>query len=136
MAGYRAVADHVRRQIQAATLKPGDRLPPSSELVRTFRCSEITVRRACQLLELEGLVESVPRKGRFVAGADAGSRVDSKGKLIVASLRRLPPGAVAPSTGHLMLEFGASQATVRRAVRAMREAGELTPLPGGRLIRP
>jgi DNA-binding GntR family transcriptional regulator len=133
MAGYREIAYHIRRQIKDGALQPGDRLPPSSELVRQFRCSEITVRRACRMLEAEGLVESVARRGRFVSGE--GKRLDSKASLITAALRALPPGTVTPSTGILMLQFAVSQATVRRAVRELRTDGELKTLRDGRLAR-
>jgi GntR family transcriptional regulator len=61
------LADHIRAQIEAGELSPGDRLPSTSQLCQIHGVSSIVVRNAMLTLKAEGLVAGVPGVGVFVA---------------------------------------------------------------------
>lgn len=54
---YREIADRIRRQIAAGTLKPGDELPAKREIAAEHEVSVEPVTKALQLLEREGVIE-------------------------------------------------------------------------------
>lgn len=64
---YAQVAGLIRRRIREKIWQPGDRLPSLEELTREFSVSLITVRRAVELLEHEGILKRVQGRGTFVA---------------------------------------------------------------------
>lgn len=64
---YEQIADQVKEQIMAGTLRVGDALPSMRLLARELRISVITTKRAYEELEREGFLENVPGKGCFVA---------------------------------------------------------------------
>jgi DNA-binding FadR family transcriptional regulator len=51
-----AVAQRLRSQIVAGDRKPGDKLPPETELLEQFKVSRPTVREALRILEVESLI--------------------------------------------------------------------------------
>lgn len=61
-----AIADDLRQQIAAGTLKPGDPIPSATRLKEAYRCSITPVRRAVDILKAEGLIEGVPGIGVYV----------------------------------------------------------------------
>src|SRR5262245_1935181 len=63
---YQKVAAEIRRRIRAGVYQPGARIATESELVREFRVSAITVRRAIHDLSVEGLLTSRQGLGIFV----------------------------------------------------------------------
>ena len=58
---------YIRARIELGTLEPGDRLPPTKNLMHQFNLSDNAVYRAVALLKAEGLVVSRQGKGVFVA---------------------------------------------------------------------
>lgn len=64
------VTDHLRASILAGQFSPGERLFEAA-LAREFGISRGPIREALALLEGDGLVESEPRKGKFVRRLDA-----------------------------------------------------------------
>lgn len=50
------VAQRLRTQIVAGQRKPGDKLPPETELLEQFKVSRPTVREALRILEVESLI--------------------------------------------------------------------------------
>jgi GntR family transcriptional regulator len=94
---YRSIAD----RIASGELSKGDRLQSERDLSTAFGVGRTTVRRALAELERDGLVESSPGRGSFVAGgplsesnvleglselgAERGSRATSR--VLVAELR-------------------------------------------------
>lgn len=60
---YRLLAS----QIASGRLAAGERVPSERLLMETLGVSRTTVRRALELLAQEGLIESSPRRGSFVA---------------------------------------------------------------------
>ncbi len=63
---YRWLADTLREDISKGAYKPGDTLPTEHELMRRYRLSITTVRRAVQDLVREGLIYRKAGKGTFV----------------------------------------------------------------------
>lgn len=63
---YESIASNFRRMIDAGALKPGDALPSVREVALAERVNPNTVARAFSLLQEEGYVSSVPKKGYFV----------------------------------------------------------------------
>ena len=68
MAGvkYRQIADNLREQINAGTLRPGDQLPTEPQLATTYGASRSTIRLAVGMLTTNGLVETRQGMGTFV----------------------------------------------------------------------
>jgi GntR family transcriptional regulator len=64
---YRHIADNLRAQIQDGRLKANAKLPTEGELSDTYDASRNTVREAIRRLTDEGLLESRPGQGTFVA---------------------------------------------------------------------
>lgn len=65
---YQRVDRGVRDAIEAGTLKPGDRLPSVAELAKDLKVARLTVLKAFQALEREGLLSTEVGRGTFVAG--------------------------------------------------------------------
>jgi GntR family transcriptional regulator len=63
---YSTVAAELRDRIKRGIYPPGWQIPTETELVRDFRVSTITVRRAIRELVLEGLVQGRRGAGVFV----------------------------------------------------------------------
>lgn len=64
---YLQVASGIREAITAGELKPGEKLPAGPKLAATFGVALMTVRRAIETLQSEGLLRSAPGVGVFVA---------------------------------------------------------------------
>jgi GntR family transcriptional repressor for pyruvate dehydrogenase complex len=68
------IVEQIRRAIFEGRLKPGDKLPPEKELIKTFHVSKATLREAMRSLEVLGFLEI--RKG--VSGGAFVTEVDMK----------------------------------------------------------
>jgi GntR family transcriptional regulator len=64
--GYRDVAADLRRSIQDGTYSPGTTLPKQEDIAARYDVNIKTVRQAVRLLEAEGLVTPVRRRGTVV----------------------------------------------------------------------
>jgi GntR family transcriptional regulator len=64
---YRAIADDLRRRVEAGEFSAGRLLPSESELSEAYRASRVTVRKALEELRQEGLVDSRQGLGWFAA---------------------------------------------------------------------
>ena len=64
---YVSIAGDYARQIRSGDLRPGTQLPSYSEIAARNDVSDIVVRKAIELLQSQGLVRSVRRRGVFVA---------------------------------------------------------------------
>ena len=62
------VRDFIAQDIAAGLTSPGDRLPSERDLCERLNVSRLTLRKALKLLVDDGLVESAPGRGWFVAG--------------------------------------------------------------------
>lgn len=61
------IVDALRQGILSGSFKPGERLV-EDRLAADFGVSRNPVREAIRALEIEGMIEVIPRKGAFVAG--------------------------------------------------------------------
>jgi DNA-binding transcriptional MocR family regulator len=74
MKRYEALVHDLGQMIRSGELRPGDRVPSVRTLRRTRDVARSTVLRAYEALELDGLIESKPRSGFFVAQPRAAAR--------------------------------------------------------------
>ena len=65
---YLEIADKLRQYIHAGIWQAGDRLPSVRQAAGEMGVNPNTVARAYALLEREGLIHTLPKKGVFVAG--------------------------------------------------------------------
>jgi len=86
---YATLAEQLARAIRDGTLRPGDRLPSVRQLCQLHDMSSITVQHALHLLEDQGLVESRPRAGFFVARAARTASAAAPGSVEYAQLLAL-----------------------------------------------
>lgn len=64
---YVTIAGTYARRIRSGELPPGSQLPSLSDMVERHGVSDIVARKAVELLQSQGLVRSVRRKGIFVS---------------------------------------------------------------------
>ena len=64
---YDQITQQVKGLILSGALSEGEALPSMRALAKDLRISVITTKRACEELEREGFITSVPGKGCFVA---------------------------------------------------------------------
>jgi len=63
---YEQVVEELKGLIASGELLPGDPLPPERQLMAEMGVSRSSLREAFRVMELLGLIDSVPGKGRFV----------------------------------------------------------------------
>ncbi|MGN0678524.1 MAG: GntR family transcriptional regulator [Oscillospiraceae bacterium] len=63
---YEQIAGQIKSMILGGTLHEGDPLPSMRALAQDLRVSVITTKRAYEILESEGLIESFTGRGSFV----------------------------------------------------------------------
>lgn len=66
---YEQIVDQIKNQILHGTLQSGDALPSVRTLAKELKISALTVKKAYDFLEEEGLVVTVHGKGSFIAQA-------------------------------------------------------------------
>lgn len=64
---YQQIVSQLKELILRGQLTAGDALPSIRNLAKELHISVITTKRAYEELEKEGLIETVPGKGSFVA---------------------------------------------------------------------
>ncbi len=74
---YELVKQAITVMIAAELLKPGDRVPSTSELCQRFGVSHITVTKALQDLAREGIISRVQGKGTFVTSRPIERRLNN-----------------------------------------------------------
>ncbi len=67
---YEQIASQIKGMILTGKLKEGEALPSMRNLAQDLRISVITTKRAYEILEAEGLIQSFTGKGSFVSAAD------------------------------------------------------------------
>jgi len=96
---YRQISEQVKGAIAAGKLLPGDRLPTHRDLARELVVAPLTVKKAYDTLEAEGLIEQAQGRGTFVAekprAAAAGAarrELEERARLLVRQARVLGLG--------------------------------------------
>ena len=136
---YAKIADVLRERISSGDLAPGSPLPSEAALCAEFTVVRNTVRRALTTLEDEGLIETLPGKGRLVRG-DAPSQYEYR--RIANDLRsqiedgELTAGDALPSEATIVEEYGVARGTARSALAALENEGLVEARHGkGRYVR-
>jgi DNA-binding GntR family transcriptional regulator len=140
------IADALRRRISAGDPPPGSLLPSEAALCAEYGVVRNTVRRALAALEDDGLIQTLPGRGRIVR-APNDPQPTRAGALpqyrrIAAELRsaiargELRPGDALPSEAALMERYTVSRGTARQALAELEGAGLVESQHGrGRFVR-
>ena len=144
---YKGITDQLRRRIAEGEFAAGSLLPSEAVLTVEFGVARNTLRRALSDLERDGLIRTLPGRGRIVTSADAPSDDATaphhlQYRRIAAELREkiergeLQPGAMLPSEAALMGQYGVSRGTARQALIELQGAGLVDAVHGkGRYVR-
>lgn len=81
---YKQIVTQLEEQILKGQLTAGEALPSIRGLAKELQISVITTKRAYEELEREGLIETVPGKGSFVA-AYSKEKLEEKKLAVVES---------------------------------------------------
>jgi GntR family transcriptional repressor for pyruvate dehydrogenase complex len=98
---YEQVVEEVKGLISSGELGQGDPLPPERQLMDEMGVSRSSLREAFRVLELMGLIESIPGKGRFVrkprsdAGEGRNMPLEDEAILELMEARRVLDPAIA-----------------------------------------
>lgn len=86
---YEEVTVQLHALVQNGDFKPGDRLPPERQLAMTFKVSRNCVREAIKSLEQQGMVESRPGAGTFIARTSQANLTLALGEMLTRERYRL-----------------------------------------------
>jgi DNA-binding GntR family transcriptional regulator len=136
---YAQIADVLRARIAGGELARGSLLPSEAALCAEFAVVRDTARRALAVLERDGLIMTLPGKGRVVQG-DVPAQYEYR--RIADELRReietgnLRPGDVLPSEAAIVDRYGVARGTARQAFTELDKAGLIETRHGkGRFVR-
>src|SRR5262249_6200535 len=139
-------AQALRERLAAGHPPPDELLPSEAALCQEYGVTRNTIRRALAELEAEGLIETLPGRGRIARTPDTGP-ADSGGtapqyRKIAADLRtdittgKLRPGDALPSEVTLMDRYQVARGTARQALAELEGAGLIESIHGkGRYVR-
>jgi DNA-binding GntR family transcriptional regulator len=138
--GYARIAEALR--VRLALLSPGSPVPSETALSGEFGVARNTVRRALGRLAEEGLVGTVPGRGRVVAVPGMPAATLPAYRRIAADLQRaiaageFAPGDPLPSEARLTREYGVSRGTARQALSFLAGLGLVRAVHGkGRFVQ-
>ena len=84
---YEEITDTYERYIRLGVLREGERLPSVRALAVKLGINPNTVERAYTELEARGLIRTIPKKGVYVLGAQAHSRIYEEARHQLSVLR-------------------------------------------------
>ena len=112
---YRQVVRQVVEGVASGALQPGEKLPSLRELARSVVVAPLTIKKAYDVLEADGVIETRRGRGTFVSAAAALSTLDATERVRPLA-RRL--GAEADVAG---LSLDELIALVRAEVRQLKD---------------
>lgn len=137
---YPKIADALRTSIATGELPPGSPVPSEPVLAARFAVARNTVRRALVELQRDGLITTVPGKGRIVSEpqvpATHARDLLVAYRRVAAELRgaiergKYAPGGRLPSEATLARRYGVSRETARRALASLRAVGMVSVVHG------
>ena len=71
---YEQIVDQIKKQINNHTLKENDALPSVRSLAKELQISALTVKKAYDFLENEGLTKTIHGKGTFILAVNEEAR--------------------------------------------------------------
>ena len=110
---YAQIIDRVRAGVREGSLGPGTPLPSVRQLARDLGVNANTVAKAYMLLEREGILHSVPRRGCYVADSASDRAQQSLDERLSRTLDR-----VLEETEMLGLDRDAVLEALRRKLEA------------------
>lgn len=96
---YVQIAENLLDQIESGELSPGDRLPPERELSKKLGVSRLTLRRALQKLEQQGLLTRRQGAGTFVSAP----KIEQQAEVIISFTKNMQRRGYIP--GAEIVEF-------------------------------
>jgi len=136
---YAKIIGVLRERITSGVLAPGAPVPSEATLCEEFTVVRNTIRRALAALEDEGLVETLPGKGRIVSG---GTPAQCAYRRIATDLRghirsgRLAAGDILPSEAGIAAQYAVARGTARAALATLENEGLIEARHGkGRYVR-
>lgn len=143
---YAGITDALRKRITAGDPPAGEMLPSEAALAEQYGVVRNTVRRALAVLEHEGLIQTLPGRGRVVRAPDDRTPPEERSRpqyrKIAADIRQaiekgeLRPGETLPSEAALTARYGVSRGTARQALADLEGAGLVESIHGkGRFVR-
>jgi GntR family transcriptional regulator len=131
-ARYRVIADDLRRRITEGEYQTGASLPPQAILAASYQTTRNVVSEAVRVLEGEGLVRPVRRRGTVVQWPAVRRRID-RGTKVTRDPRYTAGGITAPgATGY---NFPAAQAEAWQVHGHPRASEEPCPARVAELLR-
>ena len=85
---YEQIVRQIRGQIIEGSLKENELLPSVRALSRELKISALTVKKAYDLLDEEGLIVTVHGKGSFVAETNRNLIMEERQKEVPGNIRR------------------------------------------------
>lgn len=125
---HQTVAMRLRWEIKEESTQPGQKLPSTRELATKYGVARKTVTKALQLLAGEGIVEVVPGRGCYIAGAHR----DSLRERVEWEVMRTRSGDAIPTIEILTATTGGSPETTRRIVADLTRRGYIRTNNGRR----
>ena len=136
---YVKITNILRERITNGALAPGTPVPSEAALCEEFAVVRNTARRALTTLEGEGLIETLPGKGRIVRDSTPAQYLYRR---IASDLRepilsgRLAPGEILPSDAEIIAKYGVARGTARAALAILENEGLIETRHGkGRYVR-
>ncbi|WP_327044619.1 GntR family transcriptional regulator [Microbispora sp. NBC_01189] len=134
---YKQIAELIHAQIRHGELIEGDAIPSEAEMEAEYGVARATARRVTRELRELGLVQTQPGLGTFVGdGAVYRPRrrpllYEQMAKEIAERIERreLKTNRPIPSEKSLMQQYGVAKATVRQAVKFLRDQGYVFTVP-------
>jgi DNA-binding FadR family transcriptional regulator len=119
---YEQIAERLTADIRSGALPPGERLPSERDLARSLDVSRASVREAIAALQVQGLVETRPGAGTFVAAQPpAGDALphDASPSAVLEARVLLEPAVAAQAA-----RLGQRDETAERLLEAMESITE------------
>ena len=86
---YEQIMENIKRMIVSGELTSGDPLPSVRALSRELKISALTVKKAYDRLEEEGLTTTIHGKGTYVTGGNPTTLAEERQKEIEQELERI-----------------------------------------------
>ena len=92
---YRQIVDQIKGALGSGKLRPGDQLPTHRDLARDLVIAPLTVKKAYDTLQAEGLIVMLQGKGTFVtkrgpaAASKAHDDLETRAEMLVHQARLL-----------------------------------------------
>jgi len=97
---YEQIAENLLDQIESGQLSPGDRLPPERELSDQLRVNRLTLRRALQKLEMQGLLNRRQGAGTYVSEP----KIEQQAEVIISFTRGMARRGYIPGANIVKFE--------------------------------